>query len=83
MDVVLKLGEKVTVRFEDTDGEVVVDYGEEALRVTSDLADDQNRKGVLYEEVWRTGPVETKTEVLHHPTDCNCHTCNWARSNER
>lgn len=56
MIVTLKCGESVSVRFEDTDGEIAVTYDERSVRVETNLPDDQDRMGVIYEEKWRGEP---------------------------
>ena len=87
--ITLKVGEKVTITFADTDGEVVVDYNKRALTVTAKPEDPAGRHGIVYEEVWK----KKKEEYPHpfgcacpicdpHKPDCDCCTCNWARNHE-
>jgi hypothetical protein len=48
--VELEPGEQVTVTFKDSDGEITVEFREDALLVTADLPDSSGREGVIYEE---------------------------------
>jgi hypothetical protein len=50
MKVELKMGERVVVNLEGTDGEFVISYGRRVLQVTADLPDTSGRKGVIYAE---------------------------------
>lgn len=62
MKIELKQGERITVTFADTDGEIEVSYGENNLTVTADLPDTTGRQGVIYEEVF--GPTAEFADVL-------------------
>ncbi len=57
MKIVLRAGEKITVAFEDADGEFEVSYNENDMRVTADLPDDAHREGIIYQETF--GPRAT------------------------
>jgi hypothetical protein len=48
--VTLSPGEKLVVVLEGTDGQFVIDYGDDALTVTADLPDSDGRADVIYSE---------------------------------
>lgn len=55
MQIVLKKGEQISVVLEDTDGEFIIEYGEESLTVVSDLPDSSGREGEIYREDFMEG----------------------------
>lgn len=52
MMIQLTPGETLTVQLKGTDGEFTIDWNETTLRITADMADTQDREGVIYEEAF-------------------------------
>jgi hypothetical protein len=52
MIVVLEPGDTLVVQLKDTDGEFIIEYGQEKLTVTTEWPDTQGRTGELYCEEW-------------------------------
>lgn len=52
MKILLSPGEKVEIKFAETDGviEVAFAFNEDSIRVTADMPDSTGRVGVIYEE---------------------------------
>lgn len=50
MKIVLSTGETAEVHFDDSDGEVCVEFAEDAIRVSTDWPDTSGRTGIIYEE---------------------------------
>lgn len=50
MIVQLEPGDTLIVQLKDTDGEFVIEYRDEAIRITTDYPDSDGREGVIYEE---------------------------------
>jgi hypothetical protein len=53
MYVTLEPGDKLTIQFHQTDGEIIVQYdhkNDNTLTVEADLPDDTGRNGVIYKE---------------------------------
>lgn len=67
MKVELKVGESVSVVFAETDGEIIVDFGETAIEVRSELPDTAGRVGVIYREAYDEPVVEDLADVLRAP----------------
>lgn len=70
MQVVLRPGEMLTIIFADEndnncDGEFLISYKEDRIRVTADLPDDQNREGEIYCVTWGRQFV-----LYHSDTEC-------------
>lgn len=60
MKVELKPGEALVVTFADSDGEITVTFGREAIVVHADLADTSGREGIIYREIFRRPPKQLK-----------------------
>lgn len=63
MKIILQPGEKVSIEFADSDGEITVDFnskGDNCLRVETEWPDTQGRQGVIYEEDYSTPPGKEK-----------------------
>jgi hypothetical protein len=68
MKIELRPGERVSVVFEGTDGEIVVRFGEDALEVVADMPDTTGREGVIYSEEWHNDDAVQKpcaSDVLY------------------
>ena len=61
MKIILRPGEKIEIELENTDGVFTIEYDVDKsgkLLVTSDLADDTGREGIIYEENFNTVPTD-------------------------
>jgi len=58
--VVLRPGESVEIQFFEADGEITVEYGEDAVRVRTEWPDSSGREGVIYEELFGDSELTEK-----------------------
>ncbi len=66
MYIILHPGERLSVQFHETDGEIVVDYdskGDKKLTVETDWPDTQGRAGVIYCEDFNAPLENAPVEV--------------------
>jgi len=75
MFITMEQGNKLVVRFRDTDGEIVINWSETALSVEADLPDDDGREGIIYKETWRPSP----SDIVDANDDVLCNGCTWWR----
>ena len=52
MKIVLKPEEKIEIEFADSDGNIIVEFNADSIRVKSDWPDSENRVGIIYEEIF-------------------------------
>lgn len=55
MKLELAVGEKITITFAESDGEIEVAFTEIAIEVSTDWPDSTGRRGVIYREVFGGG----------------------------
>lgn len=62
INIELHPDEAVRITFAESDGDLVVDFGSDAIRVQTDWPDEKGRKGVIYEERFRKADADMAEE---------------------